>query len=89
MAAMAVYFAKPSPLSLQTRDEALFPCHGIIRWAAPCAPLSSSRRMAVQASGAKAVKLVTLVGKGGAGKTTAAVLAAQVNKSSLLHSQRF
>ena len=84
MAAMAVCFAKPAPLSLQTRDAALFPRHGI-KWAVLRAPLSSSRGMEVRASGAK---LVTLVGKGGVGKTTAAVIAAQV-KPSLLPFQRF
>lgn len=36
------------------------------------------RRVLVCASGTKGAKLVTFVGKGGSGKTTAAVLAAQV-----------
>lgn len=71
MAAMAAWVAKPAPLSLQTSDTAFFPRCGC-KWAAPRAPLS--RRVAARASRAK---LVTLVGKGGAGKTTAAVLAAQ------------
>jgi Mrp family chromosome partitioning ATPase len=80
MAAMAAWVAKPPPLSLQTGDTAFFPRCGC-KWAAPRAPLSSSRRVAARASGAK---LVTLVGKGGAGKTTAAVLAAQVTHHSNL-----
>ncbi|KAG0587022.1 hypothetical protein KC19_2G134900 [Ceratodon purpureus] len=76
MVAMAVCFAKPSPLSFQTGDAVtLFPRHGI-KWAVRSTRLST-RRVAVRASGVKGAKLVTLVGKGGAGKTTAAVLAAQ------------
>lgn len=74
MAAMVVCFSKPNSVFL--RETALCPQNGIVVKGASLSS-SSSRRMEVLASVAKGVKLVTLVGKGGAGKTTAAVLAAQ------------
>ncbi len=77
MTAMAVCFSKPNSVLL--RETALCPQNGIVvKGASLMLLLSSSRRMEVRASVAKGAKLVTLVGKGGAGKTTAAVLAAQV-----------